>query len=104
MGEMDMHASFHNLTQMDRIRQDQHQMPVAHQAQNAEQEKNEAAAKIKKPNEAEEAEGKIVDPKKRREEERRRRRRQQKKDDEKGVNSRRKNRGSDRGRFIDFSV
>ncbi len=103
MDGMDMHASLHNLTQMDKVRQDQHQLPVAHQAQNAENEKNEAAARIDRPNEAEEAEGKIIDPKKRRDEERRRRRRQ-KKDELSRRQNHNKNRGQDRGRFVDFSV
>ena len=62
MNGVNFQASFHNLTQVDKIQQDEHHAPVAKQDQNAEAAKEEAAKRIDMPTEPDEPEGKAVDP------------------------------------------
>ena len=93
MDGMNMQASFNNLTQMDKVQQDRHQLPIVNQVQNGEIAKQEAASKIDKANELEGLEGKIVDPKRKKEEEQRKKKK-----------SRKRRRDGDSGHFVDFSV
>ena len=98
MNGVDLQASFHNLSQMNKHQADGHTTPITNQEQNAEAAKEEAARRIDKPNEAEETEGKTIDPEKKKENNRQRRKKK-KKDKRK----QRKNPGST-GRFVDFSA
>lgn len=99
MDGLDIQASLHNLSQMDRHQQDGHRTPMVHQQQNAEMARDEAGQRIEKPVEADEAEGKTVDP----EDRRRRDREGRKKKNQERKSDTGKDKGST-GRFIDFSV
>ena len=100
MDGMNLPASFNNLTQMDKVQQDRHQLPIVNQEQNAEIAKKLAEHRLEKANEVDETEGKIIDPRKRREEQRKKREQQKRKNKSKkpphtmGGN----------GHFVDFSV
>ena len=100
MNGVNFQASFHNLTQVDKIQQDEHHAPVAKQDQNAEAAKEEAAKRIDMPTEPDEPEGKVVDPEAKKENPGRRRKKKKKKKQAKRAPDRRR----DRGRFVDFSA
>ena len=100
MNGINFQASFHNLTQVDKIQQDEHHTPVAKQDQNAEEAKEAAAKRIDMPTEPDETEGKVIDPENKKEHPGRRRRKKKKKKAVKKAPDRRK----DRGRFVDFSA
>lgn len=99
MNEMNIPASMHNLTQMDRIQQNQHNAPISNQAQNAEKAKEEAARRIDMPVEPDQVEGKIINPDDKKEG-----------NFQKGKKKKKKNKKQqldmegDTGRFIDFSA
>ncbi len=98
MNGVNLQASYHNLSQMNRHQQDTHTTPIAHQDQNAEAAKEEAARRIDKPNETEETEGKVVDPEKKKDDKRRGRKRKKKR------NQKRKKNNGNTGHFVDFSA
>ncbi len=96
---MDLSASMHNLTQMDRFQQDSHHTPIVHQEQNQEAAKEEAARRTDMPVQPDETEDKIVDPENRKEQQNRQRKRKKKKEKRKPQNT-----GGKTGHFIDFSA
>jgi hypothetical protein len=98
MNGVNLQASLHNLSQMNRHQQDEHTKPVVNQEQNAEAAKENAAQRIDKPVEPEETEGKVVDPENKKKNGSRRRKK--KKD---GKRKKKKSPGN-RGRFVDFSA
>ena len=100
MDGMNMQASFNNLTQMDRVQQDRHQLPIVNQEQNADMAKKNAAERLEKPNEVENTDGKIIDPKKKRDEEQRKREKREREKKQKN----RIHKTGDSGHFVDFSV
>ena len=100
MNGVNFQASFHNLTQVDKIQQDEHHAPVAKQDQNAEEAKEEAAKRIDMPTEPDETEGKVIDPENKKKNPGQRRRKKKKKKKAKRAPDRRR----DRGRFVDFSA
>ncbi len=95
---MNLQASMHNLTQMDKIQQDSHNTPILNQDKNAEAAKEAAAQRITKPNEAEETEEKTIDPDNRKKDANRNKKKKKKK------KRKPSNRGGDTGHFIDFSA
>ena len=101
MNGVNFQASFHNLTQVDRIQQDEHNTPIVKQDQNAEEAKKEAAQRIDKPTQPDGPETKVVDPKNKKENSRRR---SMKKKEKKGKKKRSPDCGRNRGRFVDFSA
>lgn len=101
MNNIDFHASLHNLTQMDRHQHDLTRLPLAHQEQNAEIARDDAAKRTDMPVEPDEAEGKNVDPEDRRHERRNSRRRSGAKERKK---QRRKRDGGSTGYFVDIDV
>lgn len=101
MNGVNFQASFHNLTQVDRVQQDEHHAPIVKQDQNAEEAKEEAARRIDMPTQPDEPEGKIVDPENKKENPKQRRKKKKKK---KGKPKRPPDRRRDRGRFVDFSA
>ena len=72
---LDLSASMHNLTQMDRFQQDSHHAPIHNQEQNQEAAKEEAAKRTDMPVQPDETEDKIVDPDNRKEQSYRKRKR-----------------------------
>jgi hypothetical protein len=63
MDGMNLQASFQNLTQTDRLQGDIHRTPVVNQVQNAEIARQEQVRRSEMPNQADQAEGRITDPK-----------------------------------------
>lgn len=98
MNGVNFQASFHNLTQADRIQQDEHNTPIVKQDQNAEDAKEEAAKRIDMPTQPDQTEGKVVDPANKKEHPRRRAKKKKKK------KKRSPDTGKNRGRFVDFSA
>ncbi len=96
---MNLQASMHNLTQMDKIQQDSHNTPIVNQEKNAEAAKEAAAQRINKPVEPDETEEKTIDPDNRKKDANRNKKKKKKKKGRKP-----KNRGGDTGHFIDFSA
>lgn len=96
---MNLQASMHNLTQMDKFQQDSHHTPIVNQEKNAEAAKEKAAQRIDKPMEPDETEEKTIDPENRRKDARRNQKKKKKKKKTKPPN-----RGEDTGHFIDFSA
>jgi hypothetical protein len=72
MNTIDLQASVNNLTQVDRHQQDLHRAPMANQVQNTAAAAQEAAQRTTMPTQAEQTEGKVIDPNNRKEEKRRR--------------------------------
>jgi hypothetical protein len=68
MNTIDLQASVNNLTQVDRLQQDQHRAPVVNQVQNAEISREEQARRATAPSEPEKSEGKTIDPNAKRQE------------------------------------
>jgi hypothetical protein len=65
MNTVNFQASVNNVVQMDRFQQDASRTPVVNQSQNAVIAQDEAEKRIRMPVEAEQAEGKKVDPQQR---------------------------------------
>ncbi|MBD3315536.1 MAG: hypothetical protein GF344_07090 [Chitinivibrionales bacterium] len=82
MNSMDMQASVHNLSQLDRHQNEAHRMPVEHQDQNADKVLQENVAKMRMPVEADKAEGKKTDSKRKKKEFAHKRRKKKKKEKE----------------------
>jgi hypothetical protein len=78
MNAVNLQASVSNVTQMDKHQQDQSRTPLVHQDQNAVIAREDLEKRIRMPTEAEQAEGKKVDP------------RQEKKDRQGGRNKKKK--------------
>jgi hypothetical protein len=73
-----------NLPQVSGLQADTHRMPIAHQAQNSDMNRDRFDMQMRTAREAEAAEGKTVDPKDRREEERHSGKREREKDERGG--------------------
>jgi hypothetical protein len=99
MNGIDMQASVHNLSQMDRHQSEAHRTPVVHQEGNADRAMREAAARIDMPVEPDEAEGKNADSQGRSKVFVRRRRRRREEEEEE-----RRGRAEGRGFFVDFDA
>lgn len=95
---MDLSASMHNLTQMDKFQQDSHQTPIHNQEQNQEAAKEEAARRLDMPVQPDEAEGKTINPDNRKKHPNQRKKKKKKKQKQPP------NRGGDTGHFVDFSA
>ncbi len=100
MNGVNMQASVYNLSQMDRVQQNQHNNPIVNQEQNAESTKEDAARRIDMPVQPDQVENKTVNP-----DGRRARYFQKGKKREKEKNKNRNKRGEGNyGRFVDFSA
>ena len=62
MNEINIQASVHNLSQLDRHQQDVHRTPVENQAQNTETNRDELAHRAQAADEPEQTEGKNINP------------------------------------------
>ena len=100
MNSANIQASMHNLTQINRIQQNEHTTPINNQEQNANISQEKASEKIIKPTEAEQADGKVIDPKNAR----KIRLKKKKKKKKNFKKFKKQNRSKESGRFIDFSV
>lgn len=96
---MDLQASIHNLTQMDRFQQESHHTPIINQEKNQEAAKEDAARRTDMPVEPDETDSKTVDPDNKKEHPYRKQKRKKKKEQK-----RLPNRGGNTGHFIDFSA
>jgi len=75
MNALDFQASINNLTQLDKVQQEQHRAPVVNQTQNAAAAAEEAAQRVVRPEQPDQVEGKVIDPNARRQERQAKRRR-----------------------------
>jgi hypothetical protein len=83
MNSVNVNISVSNLPTVTQHQSDVHRVPMVHQEQNADLERDRFDRQMRAPKEAEGAEGKIVDPKERREEKRRsRKKREQQREEE----------------------
>ena len=98
MDGMNLQASLHNLTQMDKIQSDGHRLPTTNQVQNMAMAQNEATQKLERPEDPEQAQEKSVDSEARKKTFFENRKRQKKKKQ----NRRRGKAGG--GRFVDVTV
>jgi hypothetical protein len=98
MNGIDLQASVHNLSQMDRHQSETHRTPVVHQDQNADRALQEAVARMSMPVEADQAEGKDSDSRSKTKVFARRRRRR-KRDEEES-----RGRAHGRGFFVDVDA
>ena len=101
MNGVNFQASFHNLTQVDKLQQDEHTTPIVKQDQNAEKTKEEAAKRIDMPTQPDHTEGKVVDPTNKKEHQGQRGKKKKKKKEQQ---KRSPDLGKNRGRFVDFSA
>jgi hypothetical protein len=76
MNSVNVNVPVVNMPQVASHQSDVHRVPIAHQAQNADLSRDHLDIHLRTANEAEAAEGKIVDPEDRREEKRRGRKRE----------------------------
>jgi len=99
MNSINFQASFHNLSQIDKVQDEAHRAPVVHQGQNADLDREAVARRLDMPVQPDETEGKIIDPKDRREEQRRNRQRRKRQNEKKQTPGKHRD-----GRFIDIDV
>jgi hypothetical protein len=100
MNSANIQASMHNLTQVNRIQQNEHTTPINNQEQNANISQEKASERIARPTEAEQADGKVIDPGNVRKTSLKKKKK--KKKNFKKI--KKQNRSRETGRFVDFSV
>jgi hypothetical protein len=100
MNRASIQASLHNLTQVNRIQHNEHTTPINNQEQNANISQEKASERITKPTEAEQADGKVIDPGNAK----KIRLKKKKKKKKNFRKFKKQNRSRETGRFVDFSV
>lgn len=99
MDGVNLQASMHNLTQVDRLQNEEHTAPIANQDRNAQAAKEEAAKRVQMPVEPDSVEEKRIDAENHKAKIKEKRKKRKKEEKEK-----KKNIGTNTGRFIDFNA